>query len=82
MIDLNDLAELAEELRKRGLDATYECLYGPRGCEEGLSIGEDFFPLYELSLAENREALERLDFAAIKARRGAGAGTMRPSVAR
>lgn len=71
MINLDDLAELAEQLRKLGLDATQEFLYGPRGCQEGLTIGEDFFPLSELSLPENQDALERFDFAAVKARRGA-----------
>ena len=37
---------------------------------EGLDVGDDFFPLWELILPENQEALARLDFAAIKARRG------------
>jgi hypothetical protein len=69
MINLEDLDQIAEDLRKRGLDATHEFLYGPNGCEEGLSIGEDFYSLWELSLPENREALERSDFAALKARR-------------
>ncbi|MCC6860252.1 MAG: hypothetical protein IT158_16915 [Bryobacterales bacterium] len=72
MICLDDLDQVAEELRKRGLDATHEFLYGPRGCEEGLAIGEDFYPLWELSLPENREALEKFDFRAVKAHRGAG----------
>ena len=72
MIDLDDLAQFAEDLRKLGLDATHEFLYGPHGCQEGLTIGEDFYSLWELRLPENRDALERSDFAAVKARRTAG----------
>ena len=69
MINVNDLSELADQLRKLGIDASQEFLYTPRGCQEGLTIGEDFFPLSELSLPENQDALERFDFAAVKARR-------------
>ena len=53
------------------MDACHEIVYGPHGYLEGLGVDEDFFPLWELSLPENQEAVERLDFAAIKARRGA-----------
>jgi hypothetical protein len=70
MIQLDDLAEMAEELRRRGLEACHEILYGPHGGLEGLEVGEDFFPLWELLLPENHEALAQLDLAAIKARRG------------
>jgi hypothetical protein len=35
-----------------------------------LDVGDEFFPLWELVLPENRDALERRDFAAIRARRG------------
>ena len=70
MFSLDDLAQCAEELRKLGMEACHEFLYGPHGCVEGLDIGEDFFPLWELSLPENQEALEKVDFASIKARRG------------
>ena len=70
MIHVDNLAEMAEELRRRGVVACHEILYGPRGGREGLDVGDDFFPLWELILPENREALERLDFDAIKARRG------------
>jgi len=70
MIHLDDLAQIADELRHIGIDAYHEFLYGPRGCQEGLDVGEDFFPLWELSLPENQDAFERHDFAAIKARRG------------
>jgi hypothetical protein len=69
MIHLDDLAEMAEDLRKQGLDAVHEIVYGPRGFQEGLDIGPDFFPLWELNLPENQESIEKLDFAAIKARR-------------
>jgi hypothetical protein len=69
MICLDDLAQLAEDLRKRGLDAVHDFLYNAHGCIEGLDVGDDFFPHWELRLAENAEALERADFAAIKQRR-------------
>jgi hypothetical protein len=36
---------------------------------EGLDVGEDFFPLWELNLPENQDAFERYDFEAIKGRR-------------
>jgi hypothetical protein len=71
MICLDDLAQAAEDFRKRGIDAQYEYLYGTRGCIEGLYVADDFFPLWELSLAENLESLEKADFAAIKLRRSA-----------
>jgi hypothetical protein len=69
MIQLDDLAEAAEELRRCGLEAGHEIVYGLHGGREGLDIGDDFFPLWELRLPENQDALSRLDFAAIKARR-------------
>lgn len=72
MLHLDDLEELCEELRKLGYEACHDFLYSPRGCQEGLEVGEDFFPLSELTSPENRDALERLDFAAIKARRATG----------
>ena len=71
MLKLDDLAQVAEDLRARGIDACHDFLYGPHGCLEGLDVGEDFFPMWELILPENQEAVERLDFAAIKARREA-----------
>jgi len=70
VIQLDNLAETAEELRRIGMEAFHEILYGRHGGREGLDVGEDFFPLWELLLAENQEAVARLDFAAIKARRG------------
>jgi hypothetical protein len=70
MFRLDNLAQTAEDLRTIGIDATYEIVYGPRGCLEGLDIAGDFFPLWELSLAENQLAVEACDFAQVKARRG------------
>ena len=70
MIHFDDLAQIADDLRDVGLDANHEFVYGPRGWQEGLDVGEDFFPLWELKLPENQDAFERHDFAAIKARRG------------
>jgi len=69
MIQVDNLAEMAEELRRRGVDACHEILYGPHGGREGLDIGEDFFPLWELLRPENQASVALLDFAAIKARR-------------
>ncbi|HLK51662.1 MAG TPA: hypothetical protein VKT49_26155 [Bryobacteraceae bacterium] len=74
----DDLAQLADELQKLGVDATHEILYGPHGGLEGLSVGEDFFPLWELKLPENEEDFASLDFAAIRARRGPGWSIERP----
>jgi len=45
MIQLDNLAETAEELRRSGMEAFHEILYGPHGGREGLDVGEDFFPL-------------------------------------
>jgi hypothetical protein len=70
VIHLDDLAQIVEDLRNAGVDACHEFLYGPRGCQEGLDVGEDFFPLWEINLPENQDAFERHDFEAIKARRG------------
>ena len=70
MTPLDDLPQLAEELRGRGLDVCHEILYGAHGGIEGLDLGDDFFPLWELNLPENVESVCRADFAAIKARRG------------
>jgi hypothetical protein len=72
MIVLDDLAQVAEDLRRKGLDVVHDFLYSAHGCVEGLDVGDDFFPRWELSLAENAEALERADFDAIKSRRSAG----------
>lgn len=66
---VDDLAQVAEDLRKCGIEAEHEFLYSAHGCIEGLNIGEDFFPQWELSLAGNLESLKRADFAAIKDRR-------------
>ena len=70
MRQLDDLAEAAEDLRRLGVDAWHQFMYGPHGGLEGLDVDEVFFPLLELCLPENREAFLRADFLAIKARRG------------
>jgi hypothetical protein len=70
VIVLDNLAQLAEDLRKAGIDAEHDFMYGPHCCVEGLDIGDEFFPLWELSLPENQAALERADFAAILRSRG------------
>jgi hypothetical protein len=70
MFPLFDLAQIAEDLRKRSIEAYYEIVYGLHGGMEGLDIAGEFFPLWELNLPENRAAVEQFDFAAIKARRG------------
>jgi hypothetical protein len=70
MFPIDDLVQLAEDLQRLSVDAKYLILYGAYGGMEGLEVGEDFFPSWELHLPENRAALEKLDFAVIKARRG------------
>jgi hypothetical protein len=71
MFEPDELAEMAEQLRHYGIDAWHEVVFGEHTFLEGLDIGEDFFPLWELILPENCEDFERRDFAAIKARRAA-----------
>jgi hypothetical protein len=78
----DDLVQAAEDLRKLSVDATYAILYGPHGGLEGLEVGEDFFPLWELNLPENREALDNHDFALVKARRGPDWSLEPPTYAR
>jgi hypothetical protein len=82
MFPLDDLVQVAEELQKHSIDAVYSILYGHRGAVEGLEIGEDFFPLWELNQPENRAALEINDFSTIKARRGPGWSMESPRYAR
>jgi len=69
MFALDDLAQVVEDLLQLAVEASYTILYGSCRALEGLEVGEDFFPLWELSLPENQAALEKVDFAAIKARR-------------
>ena len=69
---LDDLDGLVADLAKLGIDACHEFVYGPHGCVEGIDAGDDFFPLWELRIPANLEALGRIDFAAIKARRHPG----------
>jgi hypothetical protein len=79
MICVDDLGQVAEQLRERGIDADYLFLYGAHGCIEGLNVGDDFFPLWELSQEENLKSLENADFAAIKQRRAADWSAEPPS---
>jgi len=69
MICPEDLDQAVEDLRKLGFDAFHEFVYSPHGCLEGLDVGEEFFPLWELLLPENREDVANAAFDAIKARR-------------
>ncbi len=78
MISPDDLAQAAEDLRRLGFDACHEFVYSPHGCLEGLDIGDDFFPLWELQLPENRDDLAYANFAAIKGRRGPSWSMERP----
>ena len=82
MIQVENPVQLAEQLRDLGFEASHEIVYGPRGYQEGLDVGEDFFPLWELSLPENQAALAALDFSAIKARRGRDWSVAPPGVVR
>ncbi len=70
MLQLDGLAQAAEDLRSRGIDADHVVLFGSHGGVEGLEVCDDFFPLWELLLPTNRDAVDRLDFAAIKLARG------------
>jgi hypothetical protein len=82
VIQFDNLAQLADELRKLGYDAAYEVVYcASAGAMEGLDIGDDFFPVWELSLPENSEALANLDFESIKARRSPEWGIIPPPLA-
>jgi len=78
VIPIDDLDQAVEDLRKMGFEACHEFVYGPRGCLEGLDVGEDFFPVWELMLPENQDDLARADFEAIKARRGPDWSAERP----
>jgi len=76
---LDDLDQLVVDLVRLGIDACHEFVYGPHGCVEGIDAGDDFFPLWELRIPANLEALGRMDFAAIKARRHPGWSIEPPS---
>lgn len=82
MLQIDDLAEMAEELRRRGVEACHEILYGAHGGLEGLGVNDEFFPLWELLQPVNQEALKRFDFAAIKANRGPDWALDRPRTER
>lgn len=69
MGQFDNLAQLADDLRSRGVEADYEIVFAEDRFLEGLDVGEEFFPLWELTEPENEEALARGDFEAIKSRR-------------
>jgi len=69
MIQFDNLAQLADEMRNRGFNVDYEIVFAEDRYLEGLDVGEDFFPLWELIAPENQDALERGDFEAILSRR-------------
>jgi hypothetical protein len=70
VLQLDDLAQVAEDLRRRGIDCCHQFLYLSHAALEGLEVGDEFYPLWELILPENQNDVERADFDAIKARRG------------
>lgn len=72
MLQFENLAELADRLRSRGIDVDYEIIFAEDRYLEGLDVGEEFFPLWELVSPENTDALERGDFDAIRSRRPPG----------
>jgi len=69
VIQLDDLDQVVSDLRSNGIYACREFVYSAHGCVEGLEIDGEFFPLWELKLAENTEAFSRMEFAAIKSNR-------------
>jgi len=69
MLQTDELAQAAEDLRCEGIEAQHDFVFGTHMWVEGLEIGDEFFPLWELIIAENCESFERRDFAAILARR-------------
>jgi hypothetical protein len=78
VISIDDLDQAVEDLRKLGFDAFHEFVYSPHGCLEGLDVGEDFFPLWELQLPDNRADVAAARFDAIKARRSPDWTPQRP----
>jgi hypothetical protein len=70
VLQTDELAQVAEQLRREGIDAEHDFVFGSHMWMEGLEIDDEFFPLWELIIPDNCEAFERRDFAAIKARRG------------
>jgi hypothetical protein len=74
-----DLPKFAESLRSRGLDARADIFRTESGGpQKGLRVGEHFYPLWELNLKQNRDALSRLDLDEIRSRRGPNWTVVRP----
>jgi hypothetical protein len=71
MLQTDELAQVAEDLRREGVDARHSFVFCSHMWVEGLEIDDEFFPLWELMAEDNGEAFERRDFAAIVARRRA-----------
>lgn len=78
MAQFENLAQFADELKAKGVDVDYEIVFAEGRYLEGLDIGEEFFPLWELCDPANDEALSRLDFDAILARRPANYSVAAP----
>jgi hypothetical protein len=70
-IRLADLDAIAEDLRRHGVNARRERVIAQQFAVEGLRIGGDFFPLWEMNLPDNVSAAESWDWNQIKNRRGA-----------
>ena len=82
MLQTDELAQAAEDLRREGIDANHDFVFGTHMWVEGLEIDDEFFPLWELLAEDNGEAFERRDFAAIVSRRCAGWSIEPPARAR
>jgi hypothetical protein len=67
---MTEVEKLAQTIRASGTDVRIEDIYGPTGVQRCLVIGGWPYPLWELNADENRTALERMDFDAIRNRRG------------
>jgi hypothetical protein len=72
MLQTDELAQKAEDLRREGVDARHSFVFGTHMWVEGLEIDDEFFPLWELIIPDNCEAFERRDFGTILARRSDG----------
>ena len=54
----NGLAKFAIQLRHLGMDAETDSKYGPKGIQQGLGVGFDFYPLWELT--ENHALIDTI----------------------
>jgi hypothetical protein len=67
-----ELDALIERLAEKGVRASIVYVRQDHLGMIGLRIGEDFYPLWELTARVNRRDVDRLDFAAIKKSRRPG----------